>query len=83
MRLIAIEHGIAEFDCAFVGDGKNDVQLAQEVGFSVAFNAQEELRKVATATVDQKPGEEDFMAVIEVIEKRFAEWPRIQRENGT
>jgi phosphoserine phosphatase len=71
MRLIALEHGIDEADCAFVGDGKNDVPLAKEVGFSIAFNAQEELRRVATIAIDQKTGEEDFLAVTHAIESRY------------
>jgi phosphoserine phosphatase len=70
MRLTAEEHGISEHECAFVGDGKNDVLLAQAVGFSIAFNAQEDLRRVATACIDQEQGEEDFLAVIEKLQNR-------------
>lgn len=69
MKLIALEHGVDEGDCVFVGDGKNDVPLAKEVGFSVAFNAQDELRRVATVVIDQKLGEEDFFAVVRAIEE--------------
>lgn len=71
VRLIANEHGINLHDCAFVGDGKNDIHLAQSVGFSVAFNAQPELRAVASWKIDQDKGREDFGAVTEAIRERF------------
>ena len=72
VKLIAKEHDIDLRDCAFVGDGKNDVHLARAVGFSVAFNAQSELRKRATIMVDQPEGREDFLAVADVIDKHFS-----------
>jgi phosphoserine phosphatase len=71
MRLIALEHGIKEKNCVFVGDGKNDVPLAKEVGFSIAFNAQDELQNVATVTINQGQGAEDLREVARVIEEQF------------
>jgi phosphoserine phosphatase len=71
MKLTCREYGVDPAECAFVGDGMNDVHLAQAVGFSIAFNAQPELCDVATETVSQAPGAEDFMAVAEVLESRF------------
>ena len=71
MKLVAREHGVSPADCAFVGDGKNDVHLARTVGFSVAFNAQMELREVADKVIDQPAGQEDWTAVIDVFETRF------------
>lgn len=68
MRLTCREYGVDPRDCAFVGDGKNDVHLAQAVGFSVAFNAQQELCAVATETISQRRGAEDFMVVADVLE---------------
>jgi phosphoserine phosphatase len=41
-------------ECAFVGDGPNDVQIAKEVGLSIAFNAREELRSVSKVCIDKK-----------------------------
>jgi phosphoserine phosphatase len=72
MKLICREYGVDPADCGFVGDGMNDVHLAQAVGFSVAFNAQKELCDVATAEVSQALGEDDFMAVAEVLESRYS-----------
>ncbi len=71
MKLIAKEHGVNADDCVFVGDGKNDVHLAQAVGFSIAFNAQSELRKVASKCIDQSPGEEDFYQVACIIKSQY------------
>lgn len=58
------EYGFDQSECLFVGDGENDVPIAQEVGFSIAFNAQDELKKVATHIIDQAEGEEDFQGVL-------------------
>lgn len=74
MRLICREYGIDPGQSAFIGDGMNDVHLAGEVGFSVAFNAQAELCDVATSCVSQPAGSEDFMAVAELLQARF--WNR-------
>lgn len=63
MRLLMSEYGVTKNNCAFIGDGENDVPIAQEVGISIAFNAQEELKKVATFVIDQN-GQEDFKAVL-------------------
>jgi phosphoserine phosphatase len=72
MRLIAKEHGIDLQDCVFVGDGMNDVHPARAVGFSVAFNAQLQLREAASAVIDQAQGAEDFCAVAEAIRQNFS-----------
>jgi phosphoserine phosphatase len=72
MQLVCIDYGVRARDCAFVGDGQNDVHLAKSVGFSVAFNAQPELKKVATVPIDQERGKEDFRAVVTTIANEFA-----------
>lgn len=58
------EHGLAPEECAFVGDGKNDVALARVVGVSVAFNGDPELREVSTHSVEQARGKEDFSEIL-------------------
>lgn len=73
MRLIAKEHGIKTRRCVFVGDGKNDIHLARAVGFSIAFNAQDELKRVASIVIDQPQGEENFYAVATAIRQRFGD----------
>jgi phosphoserine phosphatase len=67
MRLMCREYNADPAMCAFVGDGMNDVHLAREVGFSIAFNAQPELERVASVKVSQPVGEEDFTAVVEAL----------------
>lgn len=70
MSLIAEEHGVDPQTCAFVGDGKNDIPLARSVGYSIAFNAQAELKAACTASIEQAPGEEDFRTIISVLSQR-------------
>ncbi len=67
MRLIMKEHGLIANDCAFVGDGRNDIHLAQAVGLSIAFNGAAELQAVSSHAVNQRPGEEDFRALLRLL----------------
>jgi phosphoserine phosphatase len=53
MEHLAKEYGVTLKDCIFIGDGKNDVRLAQACGLSIAFNAQQELIDVSTHAVVQ------------------------------
>lgn len=70
MRLLCREYGVNPEDCAFVGDGMNDVHLAQAVGYSIAFNAQDALRRVCSDAVVQEIGHEDFMEVARLLQRR-------------
>lgn len=63
MRLMMREYGISPADCAFIGDGVNDIPLAKEVGTSIAFNARKELQKVCTHSVNQPDGK-DLKAIL-------------------
>ncbi len=67
MRLIIREYGLKPEECAFVGDGKNDVYLAKEVGISIAFNASFELEKNSTYVINQPKGKEDFFAILKYL----------------
>lgn len=67
MKLIMKEHRLSPEECAFVGDGKNDVFLAKEVGTSIAFNGAEELQRASTYSVNQKKGEVDFREILKYI----------------
>ncbi len=69
MRLLMREYAVDPRNCAFVGDGKNDVPLASQVGVSIAFNAQRELSEVCTYVVDQPNGRPDFSEVISLIDQ--------------
>lgn len=63
MRLLMREYGLKKEECAFVGDGVNDIPLAKEVGLSIAFNAREELQKVCTDSINQN--EKDLRAILQ------------------
>jgi phosphoserine phosphatase len=54
MELMIKEYKLKPEQCAFVGDSVNDIPLAKKVGLSIAFNAREELQKIATHSVNQK-----------------------------
>lgn len=65
VKLIMEEQGLKPEDCAFVGDGINDVHISKEVGTGISFNGHPELQKVSTHIINQPKGEEDFRAVLE------------------
>jgi phosphoserine phosphatase len=65
MNLVASEHGISPKDCLFVGDGKNDIFLAKNVGASIAFNAQSELEEVADCSIRQARGSENLLRILD------------------
>jgi len=67
MRLIMKEHGLSPEECAFVGDGVNDIFLAKEVGTSISFNGAEELQRVSTYSINQQEGKEDFMEILKYL----------------
>ena len=64
MKLIMREHGLKKAQCAFVGDGANDIPFAKAMGLSIAFNASPSLQKVCTYAINQKPGKEDFREIL-------------------
>lgn len=64
---LADQYGVSLEECAFVGDGSNDIHIAKAVGMSVAFNGEAELRNVSTHAVVQKIGSEDFRAVLDYL----------------
>ncbi len=58
---VAADLGLPASACAAVGDSRSDLPLFTDVGFSIAFNAGEALRAVATENVVGA----DLRAVIE------------------
>jgi phosphoserine phosphatase len=67
MKIIMREYQVTPYECLFVGDGKNDVALAKNVAISFAFNAQDELRAVATETISQESGRENLSEVVRLL----------------
>lgn len=68
MKLMTKEYNATPSECAFIGDGMNDVPLAKAVGCSIAFNAQPQLKEVASRIIEQPDEKEDFRAVVEAIQ---------------
>jgi cytidine deaminase len=72
MKIIMREYRFSPYEAAFVGDGKNDAALAQNVAVSIGFNAQPELKSVCTEFIDQPPGQHNLKAVAALLEKPTA-----------
>ncbi len=51
VELLRNEYNVEVAECAFCGDGKNDVAIAKHVGLSFAFKGHAELQKAATHSV--------------------------------
>lgn len=64
MKLIMNEYGITPEECAFVGDGKNDIPYASVVGLSISYNGPKELQEDCTHAINQVEGEEDFREIL-------------------
>jgi phosphoserine phosphatase len=68
LNMLLTELGIDKAQTAFVGDGINDIHIASSAGKSVAFNSKyEELDRVSTYVVKQKPGMENLSKILELI----------------
>ena len=67
MKLIIKEHGLTPDECAFVGDGRNDVPLAKSVGLSISFNGPKELQEASTHSINQPEGKEDFREILKFL----------------
>ncbi len=64
MNLIMKEHGFKPEECAFIGDGKNDIPFAKAVGLSISFNGAKELQEVCTYSINQPEEKEDFKEIL-------------------
>ena len=67
MRLLMREYKLNKQEVAFVGDGKNDIPLAKEVGISICFNGDPELARHCTYSINQPKGKEDFRSVLKYL----------------
>jgi phosphoserine phosphatase len=61
VRLMMREYGFEREECAFIGDGANDVPIATAVGTSIAYNGHSALRAVANHVIS------DFAEVLAII----------------
>lgn len=67
MNLVMDEHGLTPEQCAFVGDGSNDVPLARKAGLSISYNGPEELEEVSDYVINQTEENEDFTEILRYI----------------
>jgi phosphoserine phosphatase len=67
MKQVMKKYGKQAKDCIFIGDGKNDRDLAQEVGASIAFNGAPELQELCTHSINQPDDALDFRAVLQYL----------------
>lgn len=56
-------------ECAFIGDGRNDKDVAGFAGLSIGFNPHEDLREAASVIIEQGKGNENLSAVIQPLLK--------------
>ena len=55
LKEIAKRENLELSECVFIGDHKNDLKIAEEAGFSIAFDAKdEELKKISNITINSK-----------------------------
>lgn len=55
LRMIAKREGLKLSECAFVGDNKNDIHIAEAAGFAISFNSKsKELDRIADVVIRKK-----------------------------
>lgn len=64
LEILCRDLGIKQSECAFVGDGRNDRDVAEYAALSIGFNPHEQLRDSATILIEQEIGEENLAAVL-------------------
>ena len=69
VRLMMREYGLKPGQCAFIGDGANDVPIAAAVGTSVAYNGHPALRAAAHHSIS------DFDQLLAIVLKRSTRTP--------
>lgn len=67
LEIICRDLGIKRSECAFIGDGKNDREIAEHAGLSIGFNPHEILKKSTAIVIEQDHGKEDLSAVLQPI----------------
>ncbi len=67
MGLFMKNYSLNKEECAFIGDGRNDVNAARAVGTSIAFNAEQELKKASKFVIKQEKDKEDLREVLKYL----------------
>jgi len=69
LQMLCRDLGLSRDDCLFVGDGKNDRDIAGFCALSIGFNPHVELRHDVDVIIEQTKGEENLSAVLQPLAK--------------
>ncbi|MBA7528460.1 hypothetical protein ES705_20646 [subsurface metagenome] len=67
LSLLMDDMKLKRSECAFIGDAKDDIWPAREVGTSIAFNGPSELQEVCSFVINHPEGNEDFQDVLQYL----------------
>ena len=68
LKILCSDLGISQSACLFVGDGRNDCDIADHCGFSIGFNPHEKLRSSVDVIIEQPKGNENLSAILEPLD---------------
>lgn len=69
LEILCRDLGISADECLFVGDGRNDREVAGFCALSIGFNPHDELRKEVDVIIEQPEGYENLSAILEPVAK--------------
>lgn len=69
LEILCRDLGICAENCLFVGDGRNDRDIAGFCALSIGFNPHDDLRKDVDVIIEQTVGQEDLASVLQPIKK--------------
>jgi len=69
LEILCRDLGISADECMFVGDGRNDRDVAGFCALSIGFNPHDELRKDVDIVIEQNVGQENLSAILEPMAK--------------
>lgn len=77
LEILCRDLGVDRSECAFIGDGRNDIHIAGYAALGIGFNPHQELRNSAMIIIEQEQGKENLADAIEPIVK----YPFFSRED--
>lgn len=69
LEILCKDLGISADECLFVGDGRNDREVAGYCALSIGFNPHDELRPDVDVIIEQPEGEENLSAILQPVMK--------------
>ena len=77
LKILCSDLNISRSAVFFVGDGRNDCDIADHCGFSIGFNPHEKLRSSVDVIIEQPKGKENLSAILEPLDC----YPFFSRDN--